>query len=155
MSKTYGLAGLRIGWVATHNAEILQKMAALKDYTTICSSAPSEYLAELALRHRRQLADRNLAIVLHNLEILDGFFERHPNRFTWQRPPAGPIAFPQYKGGDVEAFCRRLVTQAGVLLLPGTLFDDEHNHFRIGFGRKNLPQAVAALEDFIINKEQP
>ncbi len=155
MSKTYGLAGLRIGWVATHNAEILQKMATLKDYTTICNSAPSEYLAELALRHRRQLADRNLAIVLHNLEILDGFFERHPNRFTWQRPPAGPIAFPQYKGGDVEAFCRRLVTQAGVLLLPGTLFDDEHNHFRIGFGRKNLPQAVAALEDFIINKEQP
>lgn len=49
MSKIYGLAGLRIGWVATRNEEIYRKMAALKDYTTICNSAPSEFLAELAL----------------------------------------------------------------------------------------------------------
>jgi aspartate/methionine/tyrosine aminotransferase len=154
MSKTYGLAGLRIGWVATHNGELLNKMASLKDYTTICNSAPSEYLAELVLRHRRDLADRNLAIVLRNLKILDGFFERHSSRFSWQRPTAGPIAFPKYQGGEIEAFCRRLVEQAGVLLLPGSLFEDDGNHFRIGFGRQNLPEAVAALEEFIINKEQ-
>ena len=89
LSKTYGLAGLRIGWVATHNAAILQRMAALKDYTTICCSAPSEFLAELALRHRRTLAERNLAIILRNLDVLDGFFARHADRFVWRRPRAG------------------------------------------------------------------
>jgi aspartate/methionine/tyrosine aminotransferase len=152
MSKTYGLPGLRIGWVATRHATLLAKMAALKDYTTICNSAPSEFLAELALRHRQSLVERNLGIIAHNLSILDGFFERHAARFVWQRPKAGPIAFPRLLGlldGDIEAFCHDLVTRSGVLLLPGTVYEDEGNHFRIGFGRANLPQGVARLEEYL------
>lgn len=149
MSKSYGLPGLRIGWAASHNAEILEQMAALKDYTTICSSAPSEFLAEAALRQREQLAARSVALIRRNLDVLDAFFSRHTDLFAWQRPKAGPIAFPQYLGGQVERFCDELVTQAGVLLLPGTNFDDLENHFRIGFGRQNLPEAVAALEKFL------
>jgi aspartate/methionine/tyrosine aminotransferase len=149
MSKTYGLPGLRIGWIATHNAEIYAQMARLKDYTTICNSAPGEFLAALALRHREKLAQRNLEIIWRNLEILERFFARHQDRFAWQRPAAGPVAFPRLLGENVETFCERLVRQAGVLLAPGNLFDDYDNHFRIGFGRKNLPEAVARLEDFL------
>ena len=148
-SKTYGLAGLRIGWIATHNRELYERMAALKDYTTICSSAPSEFLAGLALRHRQQLAQRNLEIILRNLDILDAFFARHADLFAWQRPPAGSIAFPRLLKGEIEAFCDRLVRQAGVLLLPGTLFEDTENHFRIGFGRANLPEAVRKFEQYL------
>jgi len=146
MSKTYGLAGLRIGWVATRNAEVYQRMAALKDYTTICNSAPSEFLAELALRHRDRLIERNVGIILENLILLDAFFERRSDTFAWQRPKAGPIAFPRLLDGEIEAFCEQLVQQDGVLLLPGTLFDDAENHFRIGFGRKDMPAALARLE---------
>ena len=149
MSKTYGLAGLRIGWIATHNTGILQKMAALKDYTTICSSAPSEFLAELALRHRPALVQRNLSIITQNLSILDVFFARRADRFLWQRPRAGSIAFPRLLGQDVDAFCHDLATRAGVLLLPGTVYDDTGNHFRIGFGRKNLPEAVARVDEYM------
>jgi aspartate/methionine/tyrosine aminotransferase len=147
MSKTYGLAGLRIGWVATHNAKVYERMAGLKDYTTICNSAPSEFLAELALRHREKLIERNVGIIVNNLALLDDFFERHEDIFAWQRPVAGPIAYPRLLGGDVEAFCDRLVKEDGVLLLPGTLFDDRENHFRIGFGRKNMPEALGRLEE--------
>ena len=86
MSKTYGLPGLRIGWIATRNADVLSRMAALKDYTTICNSAPSEFLAELALRHRHVLVERNITIIRHNLDLLDGFFARHIDEFVWQRP---------------------------------------------------------------------
>jgi aspartate/methionine/tyrosine aminotransferase len=149
LSKTYGLAGLRIGWIATRNHEILQKIANYKDYTSICNSAPSEILAEVALRHREKLARRNLGIIRRNLEILDRFFEIHPDQFLWKRPKAGSIAFPHLIGQDIDIFCDRLVRQAGVLLAPGTLFDDHGNHFRIGFGRVNLPQAVEQLEKFI------
>ena len=149
MSKTYGLAGLRIGWIATRNAEVYDGMAALKDYTTICNSAPSEFLAELALRHRKALAERNLRIIAGNLKVLDQFFARHADRFVWQRPQAGSIGFPRLLGVDVDAFCKALVKSAGVLLLPGTLYDDHGNHFRIGFGRKNLPEAIARLEQFL------
>jgi aspartate/methionine/tyrosine aminotransferase len=148
-SKTYGLAGLRIGWVATKNRKIYEKMASLKDYTTICNSAPSEFLAEVAMRNRQALAARNLGIIRDNLTVLDDFFARHTDLFSWVRPRAGSMAFPRLLMGEVEEFCDRLVRSAGVLLLPGSVYDDSSNHFRLGLGRKNLPQAVARLEEFL------
>lgn len=148
-SKTYGLAGLRIGWIATHNAAVYARVAALKDYTTICNSAPSEFLAELALRHRERLVRRNVGIIRHNLALLDDLFRRYPDLLSWQRPLAGPVAFPRLLAGDVEDFCDDLIRRASVLLLPGTLFDDHDNHFRIGFGRRNMPEALARLEAYL------
>lgn len=122
-------------------------MAALKDDTTICNSAPSEFLAELGLRHRQSLATRNLSIIRHNLALLDDFFTRHSDRFSWVRPTAGPIAFPKLLNGDVETFCDELVHESGVLLLPGTIYDHPGNHFRLGFARKNMPEALGRLEE--------
>ncbi|RPI95100.1 MAG: aminotransferase class I/II-fold pyridoxal phosphate-dependent enzyme [Chloroflexi bacterium] len=148
-SKTYGLAGLRIGWVATKNRKIYEKMASLKDYTTICNSAPSEFLAEVAMRNRRKLVERNVGVINDNLNIIDALFARHSNLFSWVRPQAGSMAFPRLLRGEVEEFCDRLVKKAGVLLLPGSLYDDSRNHFRLGLGRKNLPQAVEKLEEFL------
>jgi len=146
MSKAYGLAGLRIGWVATRNASVRERMAALKDYTTICSSAPSEFLAELAIRHRQRLVERNLGIIRRNLALLDRFFATHADRLAWVRPHAGPIAFPRIEGEEVEAFCDRVRARASVLLLPGTMYDHPGNHFRLGFARRNMPDALARLE---------
>jgi len=148
MSKTYGLAGLRIGWVATRDRALLQELARLKDYTTICSAGPSELLAELALRHADQLVARNLGIVRDNLALLDAFFARHADRFDWVRPAAGPIAFPGLRGGlDADRFCDDLVAKAGVMLLPGPLYGAAwSDRFRIGFGRRNLPEALLHLE---------
>jgi aspartate/methionine/tyrosine aminotransferase len=150
-SKTYGLAGLRIGWLATKNRNLYNKMTSLKDYTTICNSAPSEFLAEVAIRHRAQLANRNLEIIKHNLAIIDHLFTNQASLFTWHRPKAGSMGFPKLLHGDVESFCDDLVKKAGVLLLPGSLYDETNNHFRLGLGRKNLPQAVERLEDYLIN----
>ena len=147
MSKTYGLAGLRIGWLATRDRGLLSRVAALKDYTTICSSAPSELLAEVALRHSETLSARNRGIIASNLEVLDGFFARHADLFTWMRPIAGPIAFPRLNRGNVAVFCDDLVRKSGVLLLPGTVYRDVGNHFRVGFGRAGMPEALEALED--------
>ncbi len=148
-SKTYGLAGLRIGWIATKNRKIYEQMASLKDYTTICNSAPSEFLAEVAMRNRVKLAERNLGIIKSNLAVIDDLFARHSELFAWVRPRAGSMAFPRLLQGNVEEFCDRLVKNAGVLLLPGSVYDDVQNHFRLGLGRKNLPQAVERLEEFL------
>lgn len=149
MSKAYGLAGLRIGWLATRDAARLHELASFKDYTTICSSAPSEFLATLALRHADALVDRNRQIVRENLDRLDGFFDRHRERFEWHRPKAGSVAFPMLRRGSVAAFCAEIVAKTGVLLLPGTLYGDGYNAFRIGFGRRNLPEALARFEAFL------
>ena len=153
-SKTYGLAGLRIGWITTKNRTIYEKIASLKDYTTICNSAPSEFLAEVGLRNRHKLIERNLGIIRENLAIMDDFFHRHADRFSWVRPQAGSMAFPRLRKGDVEEFCDRLVKTAGVLLLPGSIYDDSRNHFRLGLGRRNLPQAVERLERFLMQADQ-
>jgi aspartate/methionine/tyrosine aminotransferase len=148
-SKTYGLAGLRIGWIATKNKKIYEKMASLKDYTTICNSAPSEFLAEVAMRNRAKLVERNVGIIKNNLAIIDDLFARYSDLFSWVRPQAGSMGFPRLLKGNVEEFCDKLVRQAGVLLLPGSMYDDARNHFRLGLGRKNLPQAVEKLEEFL------
>jgi aspartate/methionine/tyrosine aminotransferase len=149
LSKAYGLPGLRIGWVATRDQDLLARMAAVKDYTTICNSAPSEFLAELALRHGRPLIARNREIIAANLAVLEECFAGHRDLIAWQRPHAGPIAFPRLLAGDVNTFCQDLVRQAGVLLLPGSVYGDHGNHFRVGFGRQNLPEAVARLEQYL------
>ncbi|MGE5250786.1 MAG: aminotransferase class I/II-fold pyridoxal phosphate-dependent enzyme [Bacteroidota bacterium] len=153
MSKTYGLAGLRIGWIATRNRGVYERMAALKDYTTICNSAPSEFLAALALRHRDELVRRNLDIIRRNLALIDGLFARHAELFRWVRPQAGSMGFPRLLRADVEQFCDRLVREAGVLLLPGSVYADSGNHFRLGLGRRNLPHAVQRLEQFLQKSE--
>ena len=149
-SKTYGLAGLRIGWIATRNREIYEKMASLKDYTTICNSAPSEFLAEVALRNRGKLVERNLQIIRQNLQVIDELFAGRQDLFSWVRPQAGSMAFPRYLAGDVEQFCDELVRKAGVLLLPGSVYDDSRDHFRLGLGRKSLPEAVERMEQFLV-----
>ena len=150
-SKTYGLAGLRIGWIATMNKKIYDAMASLKDYTTICNSAPSEFLAEVAMRNRHKLAQRNLDIIGENLAVIDDLFGRRANLFSWVRPKAGSMGFPRLLKGNVEDFCDDLVRKAGVLLLPGSMYDYSRNHFRLGLGRKNLPQAVERLEEYLKN----
>ncbi len=149
ISKTYGLPGLRLGWLASRDRDLLARVVDLKYYTTICSPAPSELLTELALRHREALAQRNRGLVLRNLELLDAFLERHAERFSWARPDAGPIGFVRLHGDEgSEAFCRRVVEGAEVLLLPGTVFD-RSDHLRVGYGRADLPEALAALEAFL------
>lgn len=150
MSKTYGLAGLRIGWIATRDREVFAQMAQFKDYTTICNSAPSEFLSVVALKHRETIVARNLAIIHQNLALLDDFFARYSGLFRWIRPQAGSTAFPRILfDEDIETFCIDLVESQGVMLLPGTCFFYGDKHFRVGYGRTNMPEALAQFEVYL------
>jgi aspartate/methionine/tyrosine aminotransferase len=149
VSKTYGLPGLRLGWLACRDAALLQKIVSLKHYTTICSSAPSEFLTALALRHRKKFIDRNLQMVLRNLAQLRAFFSRHADLFEWTPPDASTIGFARFKAPhDVQTFCEQLLREAGVLLLPGAVYD-EPGHIRFGYGRRNMPEALAHFESWL------
>ena len=150
MSKAYAMAGLRIGWLATHDRELLARLMAFKDYTTICSSAPSEVLSIIALRARDRVLARSRGIIAANLELLDAFFEDWADRFSWVRPRAGSIGFPRLTvpGIRIDEWAADLVRAEGVLLVPGSQFGHPGNHFRIGFGRTDLPVALGRLEDF-------
>jgi aspartate/methionine/tyrosine aminotransferase len=150
LSKSFGLAGLRIGWLTTRNAALLDQMRAFKDYTTICSSAPSEVLALMALRAKEAILERNLGIIRANLRVLDGFFAAHAAALSWNRPRAGTIAFARLLLSEgVDEFCREMVERQGVMLLPARVYDFEGNYFRVGFGRRNMPEALGRLEELL------
>ena len=150
MSKSFALAGLRIGWLATRDRDLLARCSAFKDYTTICSSAPSEILALIGLRARDAVLTRSRRIVEANLAQLDRFFADQADRLSWVRPRGGSIGFPRLLDAEpIDSFAARLVEAEGVLLLPGSQFGFEGNHFRIGFGREDLPEALAGLARFL------
>jgi aspartate/methionine/tyrosine aminotransferase len=150
MSKAFGLAGLRIGWVAMRNRSILERMMALKDYTTICSPAPSELLALMALRSAEPILATNRDRVRGNAQTAAAFFARHPGRFRWSPPQAGTVCFPRLLAGSgVEAFCARVLEQTGALLLPSTVYGYGDAHFRLGLGRDDFGAGLEALESFL------
>jgi aspartate/methionine/tyrosine aminotransferase len=154
MSKSYGLAGLRIGWIATRDRAVYEAMAHMKDYTTICSPLLCESLALLAVKHRDRLIARNRTIIDENLSRLGEFFDRHPGFLAWRRPRSGPIAFPRYLGpGAVQALCDDVVAKAGVMLLPGSVYGEPYPNIRIGFGRRSLPEALSTLEHYLLSRD--
>ena len=149
MSKSYGLPGLRLGWLVSKDESLLQKCLSFRMYTTICSSAPSEFLTDVAVRNRGKIVQRNRQIVLRNLRQLNAFLAAHPNDFGWTPPNASPIGFVEFRrAGNVHEFCEILVQEAGVLLLPGSVYD-EPRHIRFGYGRRNMPESLAQLESYL------
>jgi len=154
-SKSYGLPGLRVGWITCQDHELLSRMERFKHYVSICSSGPSERLAIIGIQNRDALLARNNSIIDENLAKWDAFFARFDHLFEWQRPQGSCMAFPRYLGEDgVEAFARRLVEEAGVLVLPSTIYSSDlgptpTDRFRIGAGRTGLDAGLAAMSDHI------
>ncbi|MEU8635418.1 aminotransferase class I/II-fold pyridoxal phosphate-dependent enzyme [Amycolatopsis sp. NPDC048633] len=158
MSKAYGLPGLRIGWIACRDREILGRLERAKHYTSICNSAPAEVLALIGLRARDRILDRNRAIIAGNIPRFDAFFARFPDLFDWAPPRGGCVCFPRYLGADgVDAMCRDLVEQSGVLLLPASIYRSEltptpPDRFRVGVGRRSPDEALATWTSWLENR---
>ena len=156
MSKAYGLPGLRIGWLAMQDKEMLERFERYKHYLSICNSGPSEILAMIALKARDQILAQNHALLQRNVVALEAVLAEYPSLFDWSRPMGGCVAFPHYRGPDgVEAFCQKLLKESGVLLLPGSIYASEltatpANCFRIGFGRAQVfTDGLAAMADHL------
>lgn len=154
MSKTFGLPGLRLGWLATQRTDLPARWLMLKDYTTICNSAPSEILALIGLRAGAQLAARNLAIIQQNIELCAQFCQRHHEQIEWLPPQAGSVAFPRWRGSEpLDVLCQRTLDEHGLMIVPGTMFDHADSHFRIGLGRRNLPQVLEQFDALLSNNQ--
>ena len=135
LTKPFGLGGLRVGWLASRDADLLNRCSLLRDYTTMCCSAPGEFLATLALEHHEELLPKKIALAADNLSTLAGFIRMNSDLLDWVMPRGGFTAFPRYTCQlDSRSFCKEFLEQEDVLLLPGMVFGVE-NHFRIGFGR--------------------
>lgn len=158
LSKAFGLPGLRIGWLACKDESFLQQVLSLKDYTTICSSAPSELLALMALRAMDKIIAQQISIISRNLELMDNFCLQWGKLISWYRPRAGTVAYPRINlpvGTSIDDFCRALAEQHGILLLPGSLYKDLEGsqdlenencaRIRVGYGRSTFEEGLCAL----------
>lgn len=155
MSKAYGLPALRVGWIACRDRDLLERMVRLKHYLSICNSAPSERLSLVALRHRKTVLERTRAVARAGYTQVAAFLAEFPELFQTYEPDGGVVMFPRYKGANgVERFCRRLVEEAGAVLLPASIYASAltptpTDRFRIGYGRSNLDDGLAAMRAFI------
>jgi aspartate/methionine/tyrosine aminotransferase len=151
LSKSFGLPGLRIGWIACRDPALLQRMERIKHYLSNCIAAPSEMLAAIALEAGDRILARNRRIAADNIALLRHFFDAHGEILHWYVPDGGVVGFPRYRGADgVDSFCARLIERHGVLLLPASVYRSElaripGDRFRIGFGRSDLAAGLDAL----------
>ena len=155
MSKSYGMPGVRIGWISTKDHKLIDRMEKQKHYLSICNSAPSEILSVMALNSRDIILERTRTIINNNLLELNKFFEEYKYLFHWDQPDGGCIGFPRFKANEkIEIFCEKLIKERSVLLLPSNIYDSSlskspDNHFRIGYGRVNMPEALVEFKKFI------
>ena len=155
MSKAYGLPGLRVGWIACHDATLLAKLERYKHYLSICNASPSERLTVLALSVRDKILDRNRRLVTENLRKLQALLDEFSHLFDWHPPDGGCVGYVRYKGDDgVISFAKRLLDEEGVLVLPASIYTSDltptpADHFRIGFGRANFDAGLAAMRSWL------
>jgi aspartate/methionine/tyrosine aminotransferase len=139
-----------MGWLASQESKVLERVSVLKDYTTICSSAPSEILAIIALQGKSQIIRKQYDRLCRNVKVLDGFFDEYQDCFRWNRPKGGSICFPRMLAvEDTSTFCEELLRATGILVLPSRQFQFGTQHIRLGFGREDLPQVIGLFAAYL------
>ena len=156
MSKSFGMPGIRIGWLCCQNKGVMQFVTQFKDYVSICPPAPSEILALIGLRRRSFFINRTNEIVAANILELEQFVKKHSDVLEWHKPRSSTVTLATFKGwllemgeGQVTNLCRRLAEQEGIMLFPSAFFNTEDVHVRFGIGRRAFPAGLAALGQVI------
>ena len=154
MSKVFSLAGLRLGWIAAHDRELLRSMSSHRDYNHISCGMFDEAVAALALVHADRLLERSRGIVRENLAILADWVESEP-RLRWTRPQAGSTALVFYDYDlPSHEFCVRMLRESGALVTPGDCFGQPRS-FRVGYAcdTRTLRDGLAAYSAFLRSLE--
>lgn len=150
MSKAFSLAGLRLGWLATHDTAALAQFRKVRDYDLVSCGLFDEEIAALALQHKEKILARNQEIVRSNLPILDAWVQQEAH-VNYVKPVAGTMALVHY---DLDMpsriFCHRMYYETGAFTVPGDCFDEPHS-FRVGYAHdgEGLRVGLAAVSEFI------
>jgi aspartate/methionine/tyrosine aminotransferase len=151
MSKSFGLPGLRIGWVAAKDKSIISKMNAYKDYTSLCNNVFGEHLSIIALQHKDKILSRNKKIIKSNVDYFRSFLEKHNTLFDCEIPKAGSVVFPKINiPMSTFEFCQEIHKKESVFLLPSEVYSFNSGYIRIGIGRKSFEQGLNVFDNFLV-----
>lgn len=149
-AKTFGLGGLRLGWLTSKNKKLLKKIESFKDYLSICNSATSEILGTIALNNLDSFVQPNLVKIKINIQNFEQFHQRNAHFFDYIKPNSGSTAFIKLKIKETAMnFANRLVHDTGIMLLPSETFEYGTSYARIGFGRQNMPEVLDIFEAYM------
>jgi len=149
-SKTFGLAGLRTGWLVTHDTDFLRKVVSFKDYLSICNSAPSEILSIIALNNIDKFLPQNLKTIRENILLFNEFVAKHPIISSFTPPKAGSTGFIKLNiENSALEFSNNLVNETGIMTVPAEMFEQQGKYLRIGFGRRNFPEILDILDKYL------
>jgi len=149
-SKSFGMAGLRTGWMVSQDKGLLKKILAFKDYLSICTSTPSEILTLIALNNIDRFVVPNIKKIKKNVLLFQDFVGKHNDLFHFIPPKAGSTAFVEVNINESALnFSDRLVEQAGIMTVPAEMFLYEGKYIRIGFGRANFEEALNKFDDYL------
>jgi len=155
MSKVFSLAGLRLGWIATHDMDVVKTCLSHRDYDLISCGMFDETVAAVALEHSEKLLERNRSIVRENLAILDAWMAGEP-RLRYTKPKAGTTALVYYDY-DLPSytFCERMYHETGAFVTPGDCFEQPKS-MRIGYASDTqvLKDGLAAMSAFLRKLEE-
>lgn len=144
LSKSFGLPGIRLGWTATRNPELAERLLAAKEQVVICTSALDEAVAEHVLEQRERFAAPIRTMVAEHLEIVADWFDTE-TLVEWIRPTGGVVCFPRLvEGVDPDRFYATL-NGAGTFVGEGHWFDTSRRYFRLGFGWPTTDELRAGL----------
>ena len=153
MSKVFSLAGLRLGWIATHDMSVVKSCLSHRDYNLVSCGVFDEMLAAVALKHRDKLLERSRKIVRENLQILDDWVGSEPH-VSYVKPKAGTTALVYYDL-DISSyeFCEEMYKKTGAFVTPGDCFEVPHS-MRIGYayGKQDLIDGLKAISEYIAMK---
>lgn len=150
MSKVFSLAGLRLGWIASHDHGFIRSCFSHRDYNHICCGMIDERIASLALNNSSKLLERNRSIVRNNLGILDEWISSEPD-LHYVKPQAGTTALVYYDYSMPSyEFCEKLYHETGSFVTPGDCFEVPYS-MRIGYACDPavLKKGLRAISEFM------
>jgi aspartate/methionine/tyrosine aminotransferase len=150
MAKSFGLAGLRLGWIATKRHDLIDKIVSFKDYLTICNNAAGEVLSGIALNHKEKFIEPNIRKIIENKQRFRNFVNQNSDLLEFSNTKAGSTALIKLKiNFSAYEYCENIVKETGIMLVPSEMFEYGNKHVRIGFGRENFPEILKAWQKFI------
>ena len=152
VSKVYAAAGLRVGWVAVRDADLLDRLRTGRYYTSLSGSVTSDLLAAAVLRAREQLLRRSRALVQAGATVLRDFAAQHPEDVDLVAPRGGTTAYPRLRRRSAEQVAVELAEQHGVFVAPSSVLLTPGEHLRVGLGRADLPAGLERLGDVLTRR---
>lgn len=153
MSKPWGACGITIGWLATQDLAVKEKLVDVQYFGTACPSRASELQAIMVLRASNVILQKNLVFIRHNIKLLHEFMQQYSDWFEWVPPKAGAVAFIKFKGPLTSSELGEELAKSGISIKPAYVFSDvvteDNDYFRVGFGEEVMPKALEALTEFV------